>query len=490
MRRNIFLFSLLLTCSAVSLAADKVERPRLVVGIVVDQMRWDYLYRYYDKFVDGGLKRLLNEGYSCDNTHYNYVPTVTAAAHASVYTGTTPAIHGIAGNNYHINGHSVYCVSDTTVQGVGSQGKAGQMSPRNMRVTNIGDQLRLATDFRSRVIGVALKDRASILPAGHTANAAYWFDTSIGGFITSTYYMKELPQWVKNFNRDNKVAEKENVRIKPKGLQLTTKMALAALNNERLGRQDDVCDMLCISYSSTDLVGHEYGTRGEKTDEIYLALDKELCLLFEALDSRIGKGKYLVFLTADHAGAHNAKFLNDNKLPGGQVPYFGKLKRMLNETLAPRMGGVNVVDDVMNEQIYLDYKAIEKAGLKACEVKQAVCAEMMKMPNIHYAVAVSDVMTAPIPAAIRDRIVMGNCPGRSGDIEIIPAPHYYDYRYDHGSSHSHWNPYDTHVPFLMMGWHVEHGATNKPVSITDIAATICAMLKIQMPSGCVGNPVF
>ena len=183
------------------MAAEKVERPRLVVGIVVDQMRWDYLYRYYDKFVDGGLKRLLNEGYSCDNTHYNYVPTVTAAGHASVYTGTTPAIHGIAGNNYHLNGSPIYCVSDTTVVGVGSTSKAGQMSPRNMMVTNMCDQLRLATDFRSRVIGVSIKDRAAILPAGHSANAAYWFDNSTGGFITSTYYMQELPEWVKDFNK-------------------------------------------------------------------------------------------------------------------------------------------------------------------------------------------------------------------------------------------------------------------------------------------------
>ena len=489
MKKNFLLF-LVLLASAACVAADKVERPKLVVGIVVDQMRWDYLYRYYDKFVDGGLKRLMNEGYNCENTHYNYVPTVTAAGHASVYTGSTPAIHGIAGNNYHLDGKPIYCVDDPTVQGVGTTSKAGLMSPRNLLATTIGDQLRLATDFRSRVFGVALKDRASILPAGHSANAAYWFDSSVGGYITSDYYMKELPSWVKSFNRENKVSEKEDVKIKPKGLQLTTKMALAVLDNERLGRQDNVCDMLCISYSSTDIMGHEFGTRGPQTDEMYLALDKEIRQLLEALDSRIGKNKYLVFLTADHAGGHNAKFLNDNKLPGGQVSFGRRLKESINQTLAEQFGGINVIDDIMGEQVYIDCEAVEKAGQKLCDVKRAVCNEILKNKDVQYAVPVSDVMTAPIPAAIRDRIVMGHCPRRSGDIYIIPRPHFYNYRYEHGTSHSHWNPYDTHVPFILMGWHVEHGSTNQPVTISDIAPTVCAMLKIQMPSGCVGNPVF
>ena len=471
------------------MAAEKVERPRLVVGIVVDQMRWDYLYRYYDQFVEGGLKRLLKDGYNFDNLHYNYLPTVTAAGHASVYTGTTPAIHGIAGNNYHLNGRPIYCVDDTTVVGVGTTDKVGKKSPRNMMVTNMCDQLRLATDFRSKVIGVALKDRAAILPAGHSANAAYWFDNSTGGFISSTYYMQELPAWVKAFNKENKTQPKEDFWILPKGLTMTTKMAIAALDGERLGRQNDQTDFLAISYSSTDVMGHKYGTRGPKTDEMYLALDKELRNLFEVLDSRIGRDKYLLFLTADHAGGHNAKFLNDNKLPGGQVGYHHKLKKELSEAMKARFGSTRIIDDVMGEQIYLDLDAIERAGLNLDEVKKAVCKEVLKYEGVQYVVPIDELMTSPIPFPIRDRILMGYCPRRSGEIGIVPRPAYYDYSYDQGTSHSHWAPYDTHVPFILMGWHIGSGHTNRTANITDIAATICALLKIQMPSGCIGTPL-
>ena len=178
------------------------ERPKLVVGIVVDQMRWDYLSRYYDKFTKDGFRRLIDEGFSCDNCQINYVPTVTAIGHASVYTGTTPAFHGICGNNFYIDGRKTYCTDDSTVSVVGTDNqKKGRMSPRNMLATTIGDQLRLHTDFRSKVIGVSYKDRASILPAGHSANAAYWLDTKNLQFITSTYYMAELPAWAREYNK-------------------------------------------------------------------------------------------------------------------------------------------------------------------------------------------------------------------------------------------------------------------------------------------------
>ncbi len=185
-----------------------LPRPKLVVGIVVDQMRWDYLYRYFSRYQDNGFKRLLNEGFSCENTQVDYIPTFTGPGHTCIYTGSVPAIHGIAGNDFIIQatGKSMYCTEDTSVQTVGSTSKAGQMSPRNLLTTTVTDELKLATNFRSKVIGIALKDRGGILPAGHTADAAYWFDDKTGNWITSTYYMKELPQWVKDFN-DQKLPE-------------------------------------------------------------------------------------------------------------------------------------------------------------------------------------------------------------------------------------------------------------------------------------------
>ena len=276
------------TAPAPVIVPNTIPRPKLVVGIVVDQMRWDYLYRFYDRYQQNGIKRLLNEGFSCDNTLIDYIPTFTAPGHSSIYTGSVPALTGIAGNDFIIQatGKSIYCTEDTTVKTVGADSKAGQMSPRNLLTTTVTDELKLATNFRSKVIGVALKDRGGILPAGHTADAAYWFDDKSGNWITSTYYMNELPQWVKDFNAQ-KLAEtylkldwnplfpvdtyvqtlpddskyegkfpgtsaptlpvktsalyKGNlgmIRSTPYGNTITLDMAVAAINGEQLGQHD------------------------------------------------------------------------------------------------------------------------------------------------------------------------------------------------------------------------------------------------------------
>ena len=321
------LFFLVAVCSMLTASAQQRpqfgEKPKLVVGIVVDQMRWDYLSRYYNKFGEDGFRRLIDQGYSFDNCLINYLPTVTAIGHTSAYTGTTPAFHGICGNNFFIDGKATYCCEDSTVMPVGSDNKKdGCMSPVNLLSTTIGDQLRLHTDFRAKVIGVSYKDRAAILPAGHSANAAYWLDRKNRQFITSTYYMKELPQWVKDHNV--KVAkDKEfkkvgkDVGLYPLTGHLTADMAIAALEGEKLGQGDET-DMLCISFSQTDVIGHKWGTRGEHTDEAYLELDKDLARIFQALDEKVGKGNYLVFLTADHGGAHNNQFMQDNRLHAGK----------------------------------------------------------------------------------------------------------------------------------------------------------------------------
>ncbi len=188
-------------------SSSTLSRPKLVVGIVVDQMRWDYLYRYYNRYGEGGFKRLLNQGFSCENTLINYLPSYTAVGHTCIFTGSVPSITGIAGNNWtdQLSGASVYCTDDSTVQSVGVTSPEGKMSPRNLLVSTVTDELRMATNFQSRVVGVSLKDRASILPAGHTANAAFWLDDASGKFITSTYYMDQLPDWAEKYNRDKNI---------------------------------------------------------------------------------------------------------------------------------------------------------------------------------------------------------------------------------------------------------------------------------------------
>jgi hypothetical protein len=190
-------------------ASKPLDRPKLVVGIVVDQMRYDYLYRYWSKYGNGGFRRLLGEGFSYENARYNYVPTYTGPGHASIYTGTTPSVHGIVGNNWLVReeGKGTYVTEDKTVQPVGGTASAGQQSPRHMLTSTITDELRLATNFQSKVIGVCIKDRGSILPAGHAANAAYWYDGSNGAFISSTFYQSALPEWVQKFNQKQLAAQ-------------------------------------------------------------------------------------------------------------------------------------------------------------------------------------------------------------------------------------------------------------------------------------------
>lgn len=490
--------AMLLWCLALTASAQAHfgEKPRLVVGIVVDQMRWDYLSRYYDMFGNDGFRRLINQGFSCDNCLINYLPTVTAIGHASVYTGTTPAFHGICGNNFYINGKKTYCCADSTVQPVGSDNKKGMMSPRNMVATTIGDQLRLHTDFKSKVIGVSYKERAAILPAGHSANAAYWLDLKNRCFITSTYYMDKLPKWVTEFNKQlarNKEFKKvgEDIGLYPLCGTITTDMAIAALRNEQMGKGDQT-DMLCVSYSQTDLIGHKYGTRGKNTDDAYLQLDRDLARLLKALDDQVGRDKYLLFLTADHAAAHNWQFMQEHKLAAGPWKS-GEMKERIYEALENDMGdGRGCIGDIMDYRIFLDWNMIRQRGLITADMAHQVLWEIEKEDDVIFAAVYKDLATCALPPLLRDRALMGYYPGRSGDIIFIPKPGYYEYgswSSPTGTTHGEWNPYDAHIPCLFYGWNVKHGATSREVSITDIAPTVCQLLHIQQPNACTGKAI-
>ena len=303
---------------------SKLEQPKLVVGVVVDQMRYDFLYRYYDRLSENGLKRLINGGVNCLNNHYNYTPTNTGPGHATIYAGSPPAINGIAGNDWYdrAQGKNVYCTEDKTVEGVGSTGDAGMMSPRNLKVTSITDMVKLASGNKSKIIGIALKDRGAILPAGHSADAAYWFESANGTFSTSTYYMAKLPKWVDDFNKLNysekylnstwetlypintyyqsdiddqpfenplkgevkpifphkytagSKAKYENIRTSPYGNTITADFAIAAIKGEQLGKHE-VTDFLAVSFSSTDYIGHSFGPNSIESEDAYLRLDKD-----------------------------------------------------------------------------------------------------------------------------------------------------------------------------------------------------------------------
>lgn len=536
-----YLFSLLLAAilAMPAMAQNPFRRPKLVVGVVVDQMRWDYLYRYQERFGDNGFKRLMREGFNCENTMLNYIPAVTAIGHTSIYTGSVPAIHGIAGNDFHIDGKQTYCTDDAAVATVGSNSDAGKMSPHNLKVTTIGDELHLATNYRSKIISVSLKDRASILPGGHTADGAYWFDAETGNFITSTYYRKDLPGWLKQFNdrqlakhylsqdwetlyptesyknstADNnsyenpfpgadtptmpvatsKLMDSEGlglIRNTPYGNTLTIDLALAAIDGERLGNRGET-DMLAVSLSSTDYIGHQFGTYAIETEDTYLRLDSDIARLLAALDQKIGKGEYLLFLTADHAAAHNFKFLTDKGIPAGGWD-IEKTKAALNSHLkAEFKTDCNLVSGLLNYQIFLDNEKIDSLGISKENVVAAAIDYIKRGEGVYCAVEQENAGTATLPSPIKDRIVNGYYPGRSGEIQIIMQPGWYGLESEAtgGTDHGVWHPYDTHVPLIFFGSGINPGATFTPVEITDIAATVCALLHIQMPDGCIGKPV-
>ena len=489
MKKNILIL-LLLACSFMGHA--QVNRPKLVVGIVVDQMRWDYLYYYNKEFVEGGFKRLLAEGYSCENTMIPYIPTVTAIGHSSIYTGSVPALTGILGNSFFINGKNTYCCGDDNVQSVGSSSKEGKMSPRNLLASTIGDELKLATDFKSKVIGVALKDRAAILPAGHSADAAYWWDTSAGHFVTSTYYMDKLPSWAVDFNKKHQQKAGSDIKSKPQGVTMTFDMAEAALENERLGLGTET-DMLAVSVSSTDIIGHMYSTRGPEIHDAYIQLDRDLAHFFNTLDAQVGRGNYLVFLTADHGGSHNPNFMRSHKLAAGGFAGWD-LTKEINKELQQSFGTkANFILGENALRIYFDRKSIADAGLELAKVKAKAKQLLEKKENITYVVDYDNAATQPIAQPIRERIINGYNRERGGDLLIITNPGWVncpsspDYK---GTNHGLWNPDDSHIPLIFMGWGITPGATSHPTSMTDIAPSVCSMLHIQMPNACVGNPVF
>ena len=368
------------------------------------------------------------------------------------------------------------------------------MSPVNLLATTIGDQLRLHTDFRSKVIGVSYKDRAAILPAGHSANAAYWLDTKNGCFITSTYYMQELPKWVKNVNAQmakNEELKKVGDRVGyyPLCGHLTTDMAIAALDGEQLGR-GEVTDMLCVSYSETDVIGHEWSTRGEHTDEAYLELDKDITRLLSALDEKVGEGNYLAFLTADHGAAHNWKFMQEHKFSAG--PWNSDvMKGRINDELASDMGEVpGIIGDIMDYRIFLNWDTIRSQGLITADMVHQVLDCVRMEENVTFAAAYQDLATTAMPPVLRDRALLGYYPGRSGDIIFFPKPAYYEFgkwSSPVGTTHGEWNPYEAHIPMLFYGWHVPHGSSPLETHITDFAPTVCALLNIQQPNACIGE---
>jgi predicted AlkP superfamily pyrophosphatase or phosphodiesterase len=515
-------------------AAPGVSRPKLVVGLMVDQMRWDFLYRYYDRYSKNGFKRLLREGFNCENTFIPYAQTVTAAGHTCVYTGSVPAIHGIMGNEWYDKGlgHDVYCTDDAAVKTIGGSGKAMPMSPKNLWATTICDELKLATNFKAKTIGIAIKDRGGILPAGHTADAAYWYEGATGNWVTSTYYMQQLPQWAVDFN-NKKIADQfyknnwntlypintylqsdvdnngyegkysfetapvfphmlqsrigkdySTISVTPYGNTMTLEFAKTAMKAENMGK-DVVTDFLAVSLSSPDYIGHQFGPNSIEIEDTYLRLDKDLAEFFAYLDKEVGKGQYSFFITADHGVAHTPGFLKEHNYPVTTLLWASDA---ISKKAEEKFGIKNIIKDYSNYQLYLNDAAIDSAGKDKDDIKKFIIDFVNRDSGVLIAFDTKEISEVNLPKQVKEMFINGFNTKRGGDIQVVLKPGYF-YGSKTGTTHGSWYPYDSHIPLLWMGWGIKTGKSNAAYSMTDIAPTIAALLHIQMPNGAIGKVI-
>lgn len=512
------------------------KHPKLVVGIVIDQLRPDYLFRYTPYFSEGGFNRLLNEGFYNKNTHYNYVPTYTGPGHASVYAGTTPAVHGVVGNGWYSRalGRSVYCAEDTAATAVGSNSDAGRISARNLLSTNIADELKLSTNEQARVVAISIKDRGAAFPAGHMPDGAYWYDNKYGKFISSTAYMNELPAWVNAFN-DRRlpqqymdstwhtllpVEEYEGPDDSPyelvmKGKEtptfpyslaalkeannnyslltytpfantIITELAKAAVEAEEMG-QDEIPDLLAVSYSSTDILGHSFGPRSVEVQDMYLRLDRDIEDLLNYLDETVGEGEYLVFVTADHAAAEVPQYLMDKQVPAGYFSF-----KQTNEEVMSFLQETFGVDGLMeystNQQYYLNRKVISDNNLRLDEVQQQLAAWLRDKEGVASVYTAGQLQEQGYGEGIAHLLQKGYYYKNSGDVFVVLEPAWMDFN-SYGTTHGSGYNYDTHVPLIWYGKNIKAGSSAKHRAITDIAPTLSFMLDISLPNGATGEPI-
>ncbi len=529
------LLSCILTFSVYFISAQKniyPPAPKLVVGIVIDQMRYDFLWRFWDLYGDGGFKRLVNEGFLCRNARYNYFLTTTAPGHSTIYTGAPPAIHGIVDNNWYDRQKQqmIYCASDSDTKTVGNVSSSEGSSPKNLLSSTITDELKLISKD-SRVIGLALKDRSAIMPAGHLSDGSYWFDSKTGNWITSTWYMDTLPIWLDQFNKSQKKENYtatdwtlllprknylmctndtvpfenplpgETLPIFPHKINrgnfsllpntpfantMTKDLAIETVKKEQLGKRK-VTDFLCISFSSPDLIGHTFGPNSLEIADCYARLDRDLSSLLQFIDSAIGKENVLVFLTADHGVAINAALAHDEQLNGGFF-HADSLRDQLNQYVSSFYGQGEWITAMSDQQVYLNQQFIASNKIAGSEIAEKVSDFFLMQKGILCTVAPKYHLNTCAPF-VSNTLMNGYQPERSGDVIYSLAPGWIDWSSPRGSSHGTLYDYDAHVPLLWYGWKVDHGSSAEPVVIPDIAPTISDWLHIAYPSGCTGKPI-
>lgn len=543
--KSLLLFVFTAACLPITQAAAPNPPPKLVVAIVVDQLCYEYLERFHHQFEEGGLKLLTDGGAFMTAAQYDYGPTVTAPGHASFFSGSSPMMHGIIGNDWYDKrtGQNMYCVQDTEVTGVGTEpeAKAGKMSPRNFIGSTVADQMRL--HWGSKVVAMAIKDRGAILPGGKKPAGAYWFESATGNFITSSYYMPELPAWVKSFN-DSKLPESyigktwdrlldekeypnpddvegentlsgetsptfphkviqdkkggyEPVLSTPFGNELLAEFAKAALEGEKLG-QGSQPDLLCISFSSNDYCGHKFGPYSQEVHDLTLRMDRQFKELFAFLDQKIGMDNISLVLTADHAVCPIPEQARTQGLDGGRPP-MSEMMTDLQNKLVERFGpgryflGAKIGNKptLSNNNLFFNHPLLVEKQLSPETVTAFVREWAFSTGVIHAVYGRDQLLDGRAPGVIGQRMAKGFNGERSGDIVFVLKPYLIPGSGKAGTGTTHGSPYsyDTHVPVIFYGSAFKPGRYADAFSISDIASTLCAALGILEPPMNMGTPM-
>jgi predicted AlkP superfamily pyrophosphatase or phosphodiesterase len=519
----------------VGLAAARADTPKLVVTIIVDQMRYDYLERFEKHLRPDGFRLLTEKGAFMTYARYNYFPTVTGPGHASYLSGSTPALNGIVGNDWYDRklGKTIYCAEDPTVHGVGGgTASGGKRSPRNLIGATVADQLRL--HHRSKVVGISLKDRGAIFPAGKRPAGAYWVDGKTGDFVTSTYYMAALPAWVEAFNNRKRAASfvdavwdrlldvkeylypdetpgegtltgedkpvfphqmhqgksggYEFLGPTPYGNQLLEEFAEAAIEGEHLGEGAGP-DMLCISFSSIDGCGHVFGPYSQEVEDITLRLDIQLSTLFRALDKRFGLSHVMIALTADHGVAPTPEMAAAEGLDGqrfGEDNFAATMLTAVQARYGP--GDYFKPATLVDGMLYFNRPVVEAKKISPDELARFVREAAIETGKIEAAYTREQLLDGRAPGLVGNAVLNGFNPERSGDVVLIPKPFVVTTTGKTGTSHGTPYNYDTHVPVMFFGKAFRPGRYADEFSITDLAPTLCAALHIEEPPGCMGKP--
>lgn len=483
-------------CAALAAAAAP---PKLVVAIVVDQFRYDYLTRFRSSY-HAGFERLLTQGAVFTNARYEQFPTVTAVGHSTFLSGATPALSGIVGNEWfdRETAKTVASVSDDTVKLLGAAGAGA--SPRRLLVSTVGDELKMARTG-SKVVGISLKDRSAILPAGHMADGAYWFDPRAGSFVSSTFYFAELPAWVVAYNASrpadayrgahwlNHTMPADNsayaeLERSPFGNDLVENFVERAVQTEKLG-QRNVTDLLAVSFSANDYVGHAWGPDSPEVKEVSIQTDRVFGKLFAFLDAAVGKGNVLVVFTADHGVAPVPEANAARRMPGGRMPP-GVVRKAVDAALAAKFGeGKWILAGLGESAFYFDQDLIRKNKLDPRDVQRTAADAARGVPHVFRVYTRDMLLTAAVDLDVGRRVMNGFYPPRGPDLYVLLEP-YWLYG-SGGTTHSTTFSYDAHVPVIFMGPGIKPGRYDQSIAVNDVAPTLATYLDIETPSGSVGR---